>query len=168
MTTYLANPWPSPVDEKEDAVTHSTTYSYEIYILAPAEKVWEAITTGEMTEQYYYGSPVESSWEPEAEFAYLTSDRAGRLAEGRVLEATPNQRLALSLQLLYAPDAAAESPTNQVWEIQDLGGLSKLTVTHDAMAADSATYREISSGVPFILSALKSLLECGKQFPMQE
>jgi uncharacterized protein YndB with AHSA1/START domain len=34
--------------------------TYEIYIAAPADKVWKGIVDGEMTKHYVYGTRLES------------------------------------------------------------------------------------------------------------
>ena len=54
-------------------------------------------------------------------------------------------------------------PSRVSWEITPLGEVCKLTVVHDAFAAgETATYRMVSRGWPFVLSNLKTLLETGE------
>ena len=36
---------------------------YAVYIKAPPERVWRAITDGDETVRYYYGTRVGSTWE---------------------------------------------------------------------------------------------------------
>ena len=138
------------------------------YVRATPEQVWQAMTVPAFTTQYYYGSPVDSTWQPGATVAYLTQDRSARMAEGTIVSVEPNRRLEITLKLVYAPHLAAETPSREVWEITDMHGVCKLTVSHSGMAPDSATIGAIKEGMPFILSSLKSLLETGSGLPVSE
>ena len=51
------------------------------------------------------------------------------------------------------------------WEIAPVGGLCNLTVVHDDFDGETATYRRVASGWPFIMSSLKSYLEIGEPLP---
>src|SRR5207302_1603434 len=58
---------------------------YSVYIQAPPERVWRAITDGDETARYYYGTRVASSWEPGAPLVYTYEDST-TAADGKVLE----------------------------------------------------------------------------------
>ena len=45
-------------------------FSYELYIAAPAARVWQALVDGEMTQKYVYGTRLESSLKRGAPYAY--------------------------------------------------------------------------------------------------
>jgi hypothetical protein len=51
------------------------------------------------------------------------------------------------------------------WEITPIDELCKLTVVHDEFGGETATYRRVAGGWPFILSSLKSYLETGEPLP---
>ena len=60
---------------------------------------------------------------------------------------------------------ASDAPTRVTWEIKDeMPGVSRLTVTHHGLVADTTTLEQVAGGWPFILSGLKTLLETGKGF----
>ena len=49
------------------------------------------------------------------------------------------------------------------WEIEEFApGVTKVTTVHDGFASRTATFESVAGGAPFILSALKSLLETGE------
>jgi hypothetical protein len=48
------------------------------------------------------------------------------------------------------------------WEIQALGEVCKLTLTHDDFDGITETYRQVGSGWNPVLSGLKTLLETGR------
>ncbi len=57
-------------------------------------------------------------------------------------------------------------PSRIIWEIEAAGeGLSKLTVVHDGFEGETNTFGQVTGGVPYILSGLKTLLETGE--PLQ-
>ena len=56
---------------------------YQAFIDAPTEEVWKAIVEGDVTVDYFYGTRVESTWEPGAEGVYTYPD-GSRAAEGEV------------------------------------------------------------------------------------
>jgi uncharacterized protein YndB with AHSA1/START domain len=78
-----------------------------------------------------------------------------------VLEAARPNRLVLTW-------ANPEDKANRVrhsrvtFEIETVGDIVRLTVTHDELEKGSEMERNISRGWPRVLSSLKSLLETGK------
>ena len=53
----------------------------------------------------------------------------------------------------------------EIWEIEPVGKVCRLTVSIYEVALDCATMRSIVGGLPFIVSGLKTLLETGKPLP---
>ena len=47
-------------------MTAQATQVYSVFIRATAEQVWDAITKPEFTQKYFYGSRIESTFEPGA------------------------------------------------------------------------------------------------------
>src|SRR5215213_10799483 len=47
---------------------------YSIFINASPERIWQAITNGDDTLQYYYGTRVKSDWAPGAPLTYDNPD----------------------------------------------------------------------------------------------
>ncbi len=65
----------------------------------------------------------------------------------------------------WAPDVAADQPSRVTWEIIPVGSdACKLTLTHDAFAGETATYKAVGSGWIEALSRLKTLVETGEPF----
>ena len=82
-----------PVSRREERwlSTDKPSHVYVVYIKATPERIWDALTQSEFTQQYYYASTVESDWTP----ARSTSTQInGETAiVGEVLEAVPPARL---------------------------------------------------------------------------
>ena len=149
------------------AAKNGASVSYESYIRASAERVWQAITVGSDTRHYYYGSEVRSSWKVGAEVVYLTPDGSAHFVEGKVLEVQPGRKMVLEGRFLWDPKFAKDRPHRETWAIEPMGEQSKLTVTFDRLEAGSGTAADTEQGLPFIVSSLKSFLETGQGLNMQ-
>jgi uncharacterized protein YndB with AHSA1/START domain/DNA-binding transcriptional ArsR family regulator len=140
---------------------------YEVYIQAPAERVWQAITDPEITRQYYYGSTVESDWKPGSPLIYRNPDGSEAI-QCEIVEADPPHRL---VHTFFFP-GTHESPSRVTWTIEERGAATLLSLVHDEFDGETSTYRSVAHGWVPILSGLKTLLETGRpieiEFPSQE
>ena len=139
----------------------TVNHVYNIYINASPERVWKAITDGDDTVRYYYGTRVASSWEAGAALKYTYPD-GSVAADGEVLEIDPGRSVTMSFHPRWDPQIDAEGPVRMTWTLEPAGedGASgtKLTVT-SALVPGSHTESEFSGGVVYIVSGLKSFLE---------
>ncbi len=133
---------------------------YQAFIRADIKEVWRALVDGDMTVRYYYGTRVESDWEEDADIRYYYPD-GSLVAEGTVLAIDPPHRLEMTFLPHWDPELNAEGPVRQVWLVEEADGVAKLTVETFDMDPSSKTYRDFTSGYPFIISGLKTLLETG-------
>jgi uncharacterized protein YndB with AHSA1/START domain len=144
-------------------MTELTTQVYAVFIRATPEQVWEAITKPEFTTRYFYGTAVESTFEPGAPYLSLSGDRQRTLVDGEVLESDPPRLLRHTWRSLYDEETAHEPHSRVTWEIEPQeGGVTKLTVVHDELEAAPKTAEGVAGGWMFVLSGLKTLLETGE------
>jgi len=139
--------------------TATATQVYQLFIRATPEQVWDAITNGDSTTQYFYASRVEMrngrrrAYGPNGE---LWGDSA-------ILEEDPPRRLVHEWQGLYDPELADEETSRVTWEIEPQeGGVTKLTLVHDRLEGAPKTAASVAGGWMFVLSGLKTLLETGR------
>jgi uncharacterized protein YndB with AHSA1/START domain len=143
-------------------MTAQATQVYSIFIRATAEQVWDAITKPEFTQKYFYGSRVESSFEPGEPYEGFSGDRSEKLVDGEVLEASPPSKLVTTWRALYDPETAKEPHSRVSWEIEPAGeGIVRLTVVHDGLEAAPKTAENVAGGWSYVLSGLKTVLETG-------
>ena len=129
------------------------------YIHAPVEEVWRALTDPRLTVQYV-GGRVQSTWQPGDEVVYLAPDSDVRLFEGHLLEVEPMRKLVLRCRWLFAPELAADKPHREVFALEAMGPVTRLTATFDEYEDDdSPTY--IACDLARTGDSLKSLLENG-------
>ena len=131
---------------------------YSIFINASPERVWRAITDGDETVQYYFGTRVVSDWAPGSHIRYDYPDGTVA-ADGDVIAVEPPKRLEMTFHARWDPEMEAEGPVRQVWQLDAEEAATKLTVTTFGLKAGAKTTEEFSGGIVFIVSGLKSLVE---------
>lgn len=146
-------------------MSNKPVHIYQAYVNAAAEKVWAALVDGDKTIQYFYGTRVESSWEPGAEVVYSYPD-GSRASEGEVIAFDPPKRLEMTFLPLWDPELTAEGAAREVWLIEEAGGITKLTVETYDIPEGGKIHLDFAEGFPLIISSLKTLVETGRSMPM--
>jgi DNA-binding transcriptional ArsR family regulator/uncharacterized protein YndB with AHSA1/START domain len=147
------------LERKEHTMAHPT-HIYRTFIRSTPSAVWSAITEGDQTVQYYYGTRVESSWEPGSAVEYSYPD--GRIAaDGEVVSADPPKRLEMTFHARWDAELEAEGPVRMVWLIEEESNMVKLTVEYFDLDPASKTYAEFTSGIAYIVAGLKTFVETG-------
>jgi uncharacterized protein YndB with AHSA1/START domain len=125
----------------------------------PAQ-VWKALIDGELTRQYWKHTN-ESSWKPGSRWKHVAADGKGTVKlVGTVVEVIPNKRLVVT----WGDVADAEVPSKHSRvsiDLEPIGAMVRLTLTHDELEPGSEMAKKISNGWPRVLSSLKSFLETG-------
>lgn len=141
----------------------ASTFIYVTYIRTTRERLWEALTKPEFNRQYWLGAHQESDWKVGSPWKIVFAD--GRIADsGEVLEIEPMKRVVLKWRNEAMPEMKAEGFTRCTYDLEETGGVMKLTVTHEADGAHKFI-GAVSKGWPQILSGLKTLLETGEALP---
>jgi uncharacterized protein YndB with AHSA1/START domain/DNA-binding transcriptional ArsR family regulator len=149
----------------EDQPMTAPTHVYSIYIRTTPEALWRAITDGDQTSRYYYGTafrPAGGDLRAGARYTYDYPDGSAA-ADGEILELEPPRRLAMTFHALWDPEMAAEAPLRQVWEIEPRDdGTCRLTVVTDGLVPGTRSAEEFEGGIVLIVSGLKTMLETGE------
>jgi len=146
------------LEEPMAASLDSPDHVYAIYINASPERIWQAITDGDETVRYYYGTRVVSDWKVGSQIRYDYQDGT-MAADGEVLAVEPPLRLEMTFHPRWDPDFEAEGAVRQVWQIEADDNASKLTVTTIGLKAGTKQAEEFGNGMIFIVSGLKSAVE---------
>ena len=157
-----AEPWAATLSElKSDIEENNMEKVFEIYIKSTPERLWEAITDGELRRKYSFGMGVGSDWTDGSRYVGGHSGAGGLLVEGENLEVDPPRRLVQSFNALWGEDVKREGTSRVTWEIEQVEDSCRLTVTHDQLAEHANS--QLYGGWPMILSGLKTLLETGQE-----
>ncbi len=143
---------------------------FSIYIEAPAQKIWDAITTAEFSARYGFGGEIEMDLREGGAMRDLTTPEMKEMGMGDVavtgtlLEVDAPHKLVQT----WSPEWQDEPETTLTYEIKEYpGGASCLTLTHECQGAPN-TAKDVrgggdggagGGGWPWVLSSLKTLLE---------
>jgi uncharacterized protein YndB with AHSA1/START domain len=136
------------------------TYVYVTYIVSTPQKVWEALTDAEISARYWERQNV-SDWKVGSRWTHGFAGKSPDVV-GRVLESDPPRRL-VTTWLRPDHEDQPEFANRCTFEIEDVGGKVKLTVTHADLSDQDL--KNVSGGWPAVLSNLKTMLETGKTIP---
>jgi uncharacterized protein YndB with AHSA1/START domain/DNA-binding transcriptional ArsR family regulator len=150
----------SSLERNNDMTTMTATkpdFVLETFIRTTPEKLWEALTNGELSKRYYIaGAAIHGTFEVGSRYEYLTADGAVMLS-GEIIAAEPNKRL----EMTFHPGWGGPNPkpSRNVYEIEGTGELTKLTILHFDLPPGQEGVKE---GWAKIAASLKSLLETGE------
>jgi DNA-binding transcriptional ArsR family regulator/uncharacterized protein YndB with AHSA1/START domain len=160
--------------------TTSTEFVYTTYIKTTPEQLWQAITDPAFTSRYW-GVALTSDWHVGSPVTWEYKGVTMVDPEQTVLVADVNRRLAYTWHAITpefgaligsSPDEvaalAAERRSNVSFEIEPMGELVKLTVTHGGFEPGSTILPGVTEGWPTILASLKTLLETGEPLAFEE
>lgn len=155
-----AEPWAASLSGLKDRLESLMEKVFEIYIRTTPERLWEAITDGDIRSKYHFGNRVSSDWTSGSRFEMTHPGAERLLGEGQNLEVDPPRRLVQSMTALWSDEAESEGTSRITWEIEAVGDSCRLTVTHDQLREGASS--ELYGGWPMILSGLKTWLESGE------
>jgi uncharacterized protein YndB with AHSA1/START domain len=144
-----------------------TKFVYVTYIATTPKKLWQALTSSEYTEKYFFGSSINSDWQEGAEVTY---SRNGKVTDyGQIVKCEPYQEL--SYTWTYVGDGVeGKEPSRVTFKLISLNETVKLVLRHENLQPGDLvdkedTFEGLNNGWPAILSNLKSLLETGETMP---
>jgi DNA-binding transcriptional ArsR family regulator len=160
-----AEPWTGALSdlkrELEQTMEPTTERVYEIYIRTTPERLWEAITSGQIRSKYHFGNRISSDWTAGSRYEVTNPHVDGPLLEGDNLEVDPPRRLVQTMVAHFTDETVAHGPSRVTWEIEPVGDDScRLTLTHDELRTDADPH--LYGGWPMILAGLKTWLETGE------
>lgn len=143
-------------------------FVYDIYIATTVEKLWDALTSSDHTEKYFFGSKIQSDWQEGSSIIY---SRDGKDTDyGKILICEPQRLLSYTWNMV-GDKTPRQSPSRVTFKLHPMDGSTvKLTLKHEDLVESDLvdqenTFQGLNNGWPAILSNLKSLLETGRTLP---
>lgn len=138
-------------------------FVYTTYIRTNPDRLWQALTTSEDTELYFFNSKVQSTWQVGENITFFRDSKLD--VTGDLLELEQCKKLSYTWTSPEDPTLRNE-PTVVTFLIKELEETVKLTLIHSNLVEsdivdDSDTFWGLNNGWPAILSNLKSYLESG-------
>ena len=122
-------------------MTEKPSSVFVTYIATSAERLWEALTSGGFTKQYFFGRRMESDWEVGSPWKLMMED--DRIdCQGKVLESDPPRRLALTWHVEWMEELRRLPETVVTFQIDPLGNVVRLTVSEFHPEGIDETYVE--------------------------
>jgi uncharacterized protein YndB with AHSA1/START domain/DNA-binding transcriptional ArsR family regulator len=156
----------------EGATMERPEFVYTIYVDAPPERVWQALTEPAFTRRYWE-LEFETDWHKGSNMVWAL-ENGPRLVDDEhvVLEADAPKRLSYTWHTFteewsahHNVDAetrerfAGERRSKVTFDLEPVGAMTKLTVVHDGFDPGSEVLASVTSGWPMVLSKLKSVVE---------
>ena len=149
-------------------------FVYTTYVNTTPERLWQALTDPAFTKRYW-GVSLTSDWQVGSTVTWevenvmiadddqvvLTSDPPRQLSY-TWHTITPEFVAAFGDQVEFLEQASSERRSKVTFDIEPVGGVVKLTVTHDDFDPGSIVLAGVSEGWPPIIASLKTMLETGE------
>jgi uncharacterized protein YndB with AHSA1/START domain len=135
-------------------------FVYETTIATTPERLWEALTSGEITRTYWFDRRIESDWSPGSPVTFYDGGSDTVTDAGEVLESDRPRRLSYT----FAP--VGYPPTRVTFDLAPVAGGVRLRLVQDRLARpDVDAWR---NGWTPILANLRTLLEGGRPETAEE
>lgn len=141
-------------------------FAYISYIATTPERLWDALTQGDFTRQYWYDRRIESDWTVGAPVAFYDGGTQNLTVSGVVLESDQPRRLSYTFRPEFDDEARKMGFSRVSFTIEQKDGAVKLTLLHDDLL-DEESVAGFREGWAPILSSLKTFLETGKPLPRE-
>jgi uncharacterized protein YndB with AHSA1/START domain/DNA-binding transcriptional ArsR family regulator len=149
------------LEREGGAMPDDLKHVHVLFIRTTVDALWDALTTGAMTNQYYFHSSVVSDFRPGEDIRYVMKAPDGSDVVpvwGKILECVPKRKLAHTFSI----DGAPGQESRVTYDLEPAGDAVKLTVVHDRFGDNVKAFESTTHGWPVILSGLKTLLETGQ------
>lgn len=127
-----------------------------VELAAPPATVWRWLTEPELTQRYWGGTRIESTWRPGDSILYR---RAGEITDEHVILEIEAPRLLVHSFHPVLGEFRNEAPSRVRILLQDAPRGTRLALRHDGFPADSLVYPACAQGWPEILEALRAALD---------
>lgn len=161
---------PTVTDAEITSQVQKPVHVFHTFIRTTPEKLWQALTTGEITKLYYFATRIDATWQAGAPYTYQY-EGGQPMISGDILELDPPHRLVMT----FYPEWRINDQTDRnamgsrvTWEIEPQGTVCRLTLTHDEPRSAAAINAGMLEGWAQILSGLKTYLETGEPLILRQ
>ena len=149
----------------------TTEFVYTTYIRTTQRKLWQALTSGDFSEKYWFGFRIEVQQKVGGKLRLVPPKAMEKYGDhpGEVLACERNRKLTYTFNPPDAPKMAKKRKglSRVTYELTPMGSMVRLRLIHENLLPEDLennpdTFHGVNNGWPAILSSLKSLLETGK------
>ncbi len=139
-----------------------TSLNFDIYVRSTPERVWAVLTDPGKVPSERFGMSFHADWDGPRQCPGRADGEESRAGgEEASLQSAAEQRLAC--EWLQTGHLAANGGHTSVvcFELTAMGEVTRLSLVHRHLVADSSYLKVVAPGWPMLLSSLKSLVETG-------
>lgn len=150
----------------------TTEFVYATYICTTPKKLWQALTSGDLSEKYWFGFRIEVEQKVGGKLRLVPPKSMEKYGDhpGEVLACERNRKLTYTFNPPDMPNVAKKRKglSRVTYELTPMGKtMVRLRLIHENLLPEDLeknpnTFHGVNNGWPAILSSLKSLLETGK------
>ena len=135
------------------------TVSASVEISASPGQVWHALTDPDLISEYFFGTRVETTWEPGSPITWSGEyDGTSYQDKGEVIEVVPEQRLVVThFSPMTGQDDVPENYHRLTYSLEREGDATRLTLEQDNTPEESV--EDFQSNWDTMLGNLKELVE---------
>lgn len=138
-----------------------STQTYELFLRATPQRVWDAITRPEDSARYFFGTAVAIDGR---RITWHVPGGGPLMVEGEITSSSAGAELVHSWRAHYDPTSSDEV-SKVSWRIEPRGPVTKLTLVHELEGAPGTARNVGTDGWSLVLSGLKTLVETGEPLP---
>ena len=143
------------------------TIERRVYIGAPVEKVWRALTDPAMVSLYHLVPLRDIDLNIDGEMAFVQNGETH--IEAKITDFSENARLVHTFHFTEAAHPGADDHldpiTTVTYELTPMNKMSLLHLVHSDFPSANTTYEFAFMGWDIIFSGMKTLLETGEELP---
>lgn len=130
---------------------------FSIVINVPVSQVWNEITKTGRIQRAVVNTILESDLRPGSKLRYYSPSKERVFVVGEVVEVVPLKKFSHTYMFTFRP----EQPTLVTWELAEVPGGCRVTLTHGGWTNQTETHKGVAGGWREILQLLKVELETG-------
>lgn len=159
MISLRVAPWsPTQMETSSLESGSKTTFERCIYINVPASRLWEAITSPTLIDEYFILPTASFDLFEGGHICFGATNN--KIIDGVIDLIEAPSRLGYSFAFTHYPD---EPASRVVYMIEEIGpNLSCLYLRHENLLLTSRTFQDVTIGWDRILSEMKTFLETGR------
>jgi uncharacterized protein YndB with AHSA1/START domain len=141
-------------------MTESYIAKAEIDVAAPASRVWKALTDPETIAKYFFGSQVQTDWQPGSPIVWKGEYEGKRYEDkGEILEVEQNRLLRVThfSPMTGLPDKP-ENYHTLTYTLDERGGSTHVSLSQDNNGSEAEAERATANWMT-MLNGLKSTVE---------
>jgi uncharacterized protein YndB with AHSA1/START domain len=136
------------------------TLNLSFLINVPVQKVWAALTDPEIVKQYFFGTKLQTTWKVGEPITFSGEwDGKAYVDKGTILQIQAGKSVTYNYWSSFSgKEDKPENYANIVYQLEDHGNQTKLTIQQDRIA-DKEALAHSEQNWKMVVNSMKELIE---------